>query len=219
VRRRTEAKGTVNIDIQPLSQQFGHRLAAIIARAFHDYPPFRQYIHADLEGDSYRETMRTTFEYFVDLAYIAGNPVFGAWADKQLVGGMLIRTPKRSDGGTAAEFRHENYARSVDAKTYRRLEAFEAAMQENEPAVAGGSYYIDIVAADPAIQSKGIGRQLIEHVIRLSRDDPESIAVCLSTESLGNHGFYKYLGFDKVSSRAVGPITTTSFMINTPGPG
>ena len=207
----------MSLDIQLLPRRLGRRLAEIIARAFHEYPPFRRYIHADLDGDDYSEALRATFEYYVDLTYIAGDPVFGAWINNQLVGGMLTRAPKSSGGGAAANLRSESFASSVGAEAFSRLEAFETTMHENEPAVAGGCYYIDVIAVDPGIQSHGIGRQMVEHVIGLSRDDPGSVAVCLSTESPGNHEFYRNLGFERVTSRDIGPITTTSFLVRTLG--
>jgi len=206
----------LSLEIQPLTQEQGPRLAEIIARAFCDYPAFRQYVHADLDGEDYYTALRATFEYFVDLTYDAGDPVIGAWINNQLVGGMLIRTPNSMGGGEAADSRSESFARSVDAETYARLESFEATMHENEPEVAGGRYYIDTVAVDPGIQSRGFGRQMIEHVIELSQHDPGSVAVCLCTEAPANHIFYERLGFEKVSSREIGPITTTSFLIRTP---
>jgi ribosomal protein S18 acetylase RimI-like enzyme len=206
----------LSLEIRPLAQEQGPRLAEIIARAFRDYPAFRQYIHADLDGDDYTKTLRTTFEYFVDLTYAANDPVIGAWIDNQLIGGMLLRTPSSTAGGEYADSLNASFARSVDPETYARLEAFEATMYENEPQVGGGRYYIDTVAVDPGIQSSGLGRQMIEHVIGLSHRDPESVAVCLCTEAPENHGFYKYLGFEAVSSTEVGPITTTSFLIRTP---
>jgi ribosomal protein S18 acetylase RimI-like enzyme len=206
----------LNLEIRPLAQEQGSRLAEIIARAFHEYPAFRQYIHADLDGDDYKKALRATFEYFVDLTYAADDPVIGAWIDNQLVGGMLVRTPNSTDGGEDADSLNERFARSSDTETNARLEAFEATMHENEPQVGGGRYYIDTVAVDPGIQSSGFGREMIEHVIKLSHDDPESVAVCLCTEAPENHGFYKHLGFEIVSSREIGPITTTSFLIRTP---
>jgi len=206
----------LSLEIQPLVREQGARLAEIIARAFRDYPAFRQYIHADLDGEDYKKALRATFEYFVDLTYAADDPVIGAWINNQLVGGMLIRTPNSTDGGEDADSLNASFARSVDTETYARLEAFEATMHENEPHVGGGRYYIDTVAVDPGIQSSGFGRQMIEHVIRLSYEDPESVAVCLCTEAPENHSFYEHLGFEIVSSREIGPITTTSFLIRTP---
>jgi len=209
----------LSLEIQPLAKEQGPRLAEIIALAFRDYPPFRLYIHADLDGEDYSATLRATFEYYVDLAYAAGDPVLGAWIDNQLVGGMLIRAPDSTSGGEGADSQSESFARSIGAASYARLEAFEATMDDNEPQVIGGRYYIDIVAVDPGIQSRGFGRQMIEHVIGLSHDDSGSVAVCLCTESTENHRFYERLGFEKVSSREIGPITTTSFLMYTPTTG
>jgi hypothetical protein len=49
-------KKALSLEIQPLAQEQGSRLAEIIARAFRDYPAFRQYIHADLDGDDYKKS-------------------------------------------------------------------------------------------------------------------------------------------------------------------
>ena len=62
----------------PLPQQQGPQLAEIIAAAFHEYPPFRQYIHAGLDGADYRAAMLESFGFYVDLAFAGEGHVWGA---------------------------------------------------------------------------------------------------------------------------------------------
>ena len=159
--------------------------------------------------------MRRSFEYYVELSYVGGNSVLGAYDGDRLVGGMLVRTPESTPWGPREDALTATFADTLDDQSFARLEAFEAAMNENAPELEAGCYYIDTIAVDPDIQGHGYGRQMIEHIIDLSREDPGSVAVCLSTESPANHGLYKRLGFDKVSTKSVGPITTTSFILTT----
>ncbi len=159
--------------------------------------------------------MRRSFEYYVELAYVGGSSVLGGYDGERLVGGMLVRTPDSEPWSAPEEQLAAAFARTLDDKSFARLEEFEAAMQENAPEIEGGCYYIDTIAVDPDIQGRGYGRQMIEYVIDLSRKDPASIAVCLSTEAPTNHGLYNRLGFAKVSAKSVGPITTTSFILTT----
>jgi len=141
--------------------------------------------------------------------------VLGGFDGGRLVGGMLIRTPASSPWGDAEDELTEAFARTLDTASFARLEAFEATMNDNAPQVGGGCYYIDTIAVDPDIQSKGYGRQMLEHVIELSRKDPASIGVCLSTEAPANHALYERLGFERISAKSVGPVTTTSFILHT----
>lgn len=199
----------------PLPQRQGPQLAEIIATAFHDYPPFRQYIHAELMGTEYRAAMLESFRFYVDLAFAGGDPVTGAWDEGRLVGGILFRTPNSTEQSPEMDAAISGYRARVSPRTFARFEAFEDAMAANMPRLDSGYYYIDTLAVDPVIQNRGYGRQLIEYVIALSRKDPASSAVCLSTELEGNHGLYERLGFAKVSAKQVGPITTTSFILHT----
>lgn len=141
--------------------------------------------------------------------------MLGGFDGGRLVGGLLIRTPASSPWGDAEDELTQAFAKTLDAESFARLEAFEATMNDNAPRVDGGCYYIDTIAVDPDIQSKGYGRQMLEYVVALSRTDPASMAVCLSTEAPANHALYERLGFEKISAKSVGPVTTTSFILHT----
>jgi GNAT superfamily N-acetyltransferase len=53
-------------------------------------------------------------------------------------------------------------------------------------------------------KGKGVGRRLIEHVRLMSREDPDSQGVTLTTEDEGNVSLYQHFGYEIVGHATVG---------------
>lgn len=180
----------------------------------HDYPAFR-FIHQDLSGSAYTNAMQLTFEYYIALVWLDQQHVLGCWDDDELVGGMLVRDPE------AANFFDPNhpvtieFIRNIGDESWQRLDAFELMMDENSPRPDEGCYYIDLLGARPNLQGKGYGRLMLDHVADLARKHPTTNLVGLSTESPAKLAFYEHFGYEKVSTASIGPVTSTSFLLDT----
>ena len=185
-------------------------LARLIALAFNEYPPF-QHIYANLAGTTYQEALVRNFAYYIDLAWAVDDPVLGMWDGSRLMGGMLLHLPDAPDWTESQEQLTQEFSADVNPESFQRMLAFEAMMDDNTPPFKVAHHYVDIVATDPAYQGQGHGRAFIEKAIEMSRQHPDSGAVCLSTETPANHSFYERLGFEPVSNKTVGTITSTSF--------
>ena len=59
------------------------------------------------------------------------------------------------------------------------------------------------------VRGSGLGRRMIEHVHSMSRADPESEGVTLTTEDPANVALYEHLGYEIVGHAVVGPKLST----------
>ena len=142
---------------------------------------------------------------------MVNDPVLGAWNDDRLIGGVLVHTPDSPWWTDEQEVLTQEYGKTIDAGALERLLAFEAILVKNEPQLDVPYHYIDTIAVHPDFQGKGYARELVDHVVEMSRQHPTSGAVCLCTEAAENHGFYEHLCFEKVSAITLDTITSTSF--------
>lgn len=189
-------------------------LGAIFAAAMHDYPAFR-YIHQNLSGSAYEGAMQLTFEYYIALVWLDCEQVLGCWDNDELVGGMLVRLPGSVDNFDPEHPVTTDFISQIGDEAWERLDAFERMMDDNSPTPEGGCFYLDLLGAKPVQQRKGYGRCMLDYIADLARAHPTTQLVCLSTESPAKHALYEHFGYEKVSTATIGPVTSTSFILDT----
>ena len=180
----------------------------------HDYPAFR-FIHQDLSGSAYKDAMQATFEYYIALVWLDEQQVLGCWDGEELVGGMLIRDPEAPDFFDPEHPVTLAFIARIGEESWQRLDAFEVMMDENSPKPDEGCYYIDLLGAKPNLQGKGYGRFMLDYVADLARNHPTTDLVGLSTESPAKIAFYEHFGYEILTTASIGPVTSTSFILDT----
>jgi GNAT superfamily N-acetyltransferase len=129
-------------------------------------------------ADAYREYVRPTGsadwdEYLRELADVAGRAdrtlVLVAAEDGQILGTATLELDRRVDEGQ-------------DHRAAERLPAHEA--------------HVRMVAVDPAVRRRGIGRALMEECIRVARQKGKTLLTLYTTERMkAAHTMYESMGF------------------------
>lgn len=179
----------------------------------HDYPAFR-YIHQDLSGAAYRNAMQLTFEYYIALTWLDDADVVGCWDGEELVGGMLVEPPGTTDTFDPAHPVSVEYRSKIGVAAWDRLDKFELMVEGNMPQQDEGYFEIVLIGVDPKHHGNGYGRYMLDHVANLAREHPTTNLVCLATESPAKVPFYEYFGYEPVSTASLGPIKSTSFLLD-----
>ena len=69
--------------------------------------------------------------------------------------------------------------------------------------------HLNMIGLRRRVRGKGLGGSLLEYVHRLSREDPESEGVTLSTEDKANVSLYEHAGYKIVGHANVTPELET----------
>lgn len=95
----------------------------------------------------------------------------------------------------------------LGASARARYEAFSAASSRFQVDVP--HIHLNMIGVRSRARGMGLGRRLIERVHVLSREDPASEGVTLTTEDEANVALYEHLGYELVGRATVAPELTT----------
>lgn len=176
----------------------------VLAASFHQYPVWT-YTLADA-GDEYDARVRALVGFFCDFRFAHGWPVLGARDGDALVGIALLSAPGGEPPSAGLEEQYAQLTAALGPAAVARIEAYEAESERlklDQP-----HYLLGMLGVRPSSQGQGIGRVLLEHVHRISADDPNSTGVCLSTEDPANVPFYERAGYVVTGEADIGDIHT-----------
>jgi GNAT superfamily N-acetyltransferase len=166
----------------------------VLCESFHDYPVMRHVIGS--ESSTYDEKLRTLIQFFVMARVFRREIILGMKDGATLSAAALVTRPTAApEARELAELREQVWSRlGTSART--RYEAFGAAylpLMSSLPHI-----HLNMIGVRRAAQGKGFARKLLDHVQRLSREDPESRGVTLTTEDERNVPLYRHVGYELV---------------------
>ena len=160
--------------------------------AFRDYAVMRYVIGA--AGDHYDEHLRLLVGYFTAARFLRGYPVLGIEADDgRILAAANINPPHSVPAPPELTKKYEALCAALGEAAIARYQAFAAACDPFEPAEP--HYHLGMIGVIRAAQGQGHARQLLEAVHALSRDEPASSGVSLTTETPRNLPFYEHFGY------------------------
>jgi GNAT superfamily N-acetyltransferase len=177
----------------------------VLCEAFHDYPVM-QFVLGP-EGSDYDPRLRTLIHFFVMPRVLRGETLLGLRDGAGLGAVALVSRPEGSESPAALmTFRDAVWAElGPDAKG--RYESFGSACSNFE--IETPHIHLNMIGARGARRGRGDGRVLLDHVHDLSRADPESEGVSLTTEDEANVALYQYFGYEIVGRVSVSPQLET----------
>lgn len=117
----------------------------------------------------------------------------------------------------AAHNKHMFLETTLDVEGCANYYQIAKFMSTNAASVVGSdTWYLSIVAVDPAVQGQGLGRKLLEPTI--TEADRVSTTCYLETFSRGNVSFYQRLGFG-IEARFTEPTTGADYAVMVRYPG
>jgi GNAT superfamily N-acetyltransferase len=178
--------------------------------------PFYRSISVDFDDEDRRQSALTAyFTLSINEGKQLGRCVY---ADNPALGVAVWQLPQTLQIETDAAERKraglmrilgplgfDNYCRIIEYMSDRASRVVEE-----------GSWYLSIVAVDPAQQGRGLGRVLLAPT--LTEADAHGVACFLETFSPRNPSFYRRLGFHE-RARFTEPTTGSDYIIMTRTPG
>jgi len=166
-------------------------VVSVLCDAFREYPAM---VHA-LKGTGvqYDETLRELIGYFTDYRLSLGWPVLGVQDRDQLVAVALVNPPLRDPVSPTLQPRFERWRGGAGKPILERFRGFVTATDPFEPDEP--FYFLSLLGVPRRYQGHGYARLLLDAVHDLSRDDPASGGVVLTTETADNVRLYEHFGY------------------------
>jgi GNAT superfamily N-acetyltransferase len=180
----------MHVAIGALDSRDATAASRLLSRAFADDPIITHY----LDDPVRRAIALPAFFEGVLHELFPSTQVFGAWSEDHLVGvaGWLPPDPVEPDAtASALAHRCQQLVTTMFPDTAGTLFAGFAALEGLHPEAP--HWYLAFVGIEPALQGRGIGRQLLAPVLAVA-DDTSTICY-LETPFPRTHAFYEDLGF------------------------
>jgi GNAT superfamily N-acetyltransferase len=189
---RHDRKGSS--EVEQLTADRAEEAVAVLCDSFHDYPVMRHVIGE--VGDEYGERLRTLIEFFVAARFRRGEPVLAASDNARAVAAALVTLPGERQSPAALLDHREAVWQELGAAARGRYEAMGESWREF--AIAAPHFHLNMIGVFRAYSGRGLGRLLLDGVHEMSRRDPHSTGVSLTTEIETNVGLYLHFGYDLV---------------------
>jgi GNAT superfamily N-acetyltransferase len=176
----------------------------VFCEAFHDYPVMRFVLgrgRVDYDRD-----LRTLIGFFVMSRALRGEYLFGVRGERGLAAAATVSRPGTPSPPALAALREAVWA-ALGEEARTRYDAYGAACSPLEP--TGPHLHLNMIGVRRGTQGGGRGRLLLDHVHALSREDPESGGVSLSTEDPRNVALYEHVGYVVRGHAVVSPELET----------
>jgi len=152
-------------------------------------------------GAGYHERLTKFFSLVMQARIELGMPVLVARDGGSIRGAVMgySTAPPTWPADITAEW--ERFEHAIPGMV-ERVAVYEGIAADGKPAAP--HYYLGAIGTDPALQGRGIGRQLIEAFCALAANDPLSRGVYLETAKESNLPFYRNAGFEETVCREMG---------------
>lgn len=180
--------------VEELPAERSEEAVAVLCDSFSDYPVMRYVIGA--AADEYDGRLKTLIGFFVAARYSRGEPVLAVSDGGKAVAVAILTPPiQREAPAELAEHRAQVWE-ELGAAARGRYEAMGEAWQEF--AIAEPHYHLNMIGVHRSYSGRGLARLLLDAVHEMSRRDPRSTGVSLTTEIESNVALYQHFGYDLV---------------------
>jgi GNAT superfamily N-acetyltransferase len=174
----------------------------VLCDAFRDYPAMVYSL--DGAGLCYDETLADLIGYLTEYRLTLDWPVLGVRAGEDLVAAALVNPPIVEPVNPSPGPRFESWRDGAGKPVLDRFRDFVKATEPFEPDVP--FYFLGLLAVPPRHQGQGYARLLLDAVHDISRDDPASEGVVLTTETSDNVKLYEHFGYRALGQARVGDV-------------
>ena len=180
----------------------------LLAAAFYDYPVMR-FVIGEVE-DQYPHRLAALMDFFTEARFAGNDFIHAVLEDDALAAVAYIVRPRSKATAASAGMdplakHRERIWTELGSESLSRYEAFGAATARYsfpEP-----RFHLDMLGTRPESVGRGHGRRLLDFLHTLSRCDPDSVGVSLTTEDPANVPFYEHFGYKIVGHERFGAKT------------
>jgi len=181
-------------EVEQLTADRAEEAVAVLCDSFHDYPVMR-YVIGEV-GDEYVKRLHSLIGFFVAARFSRGEPVLSVSDNGRAVAVALVTLPGERESPEALMDRREAVWQELGAAARGRYEAMGKSWQDL--AIATPHFHLNMIGVSRAYSGRGLGRLLLDVVHEMSRRDPRSTGVSLTTEVETNVGLYLHFGYHLV---------------------
>ncbi len=148
--------------------------------------------------------------YFVTVRFLREEPVLGIRDDDRLAAVAIVTRPGERPYPPEVSMMRMRLWTELGSDARQRYETFGEIVGQFLP--EGPHYHLNMMGVRNAHRGKGLARVLLDYVHDLSRSDPNSAGVTLSTETPENVSLYEHFGYRLLGHAAVaGDLRTWVF--------
>ena len=188
-----------------LGQEHVPEITRVLCEAFYDYPVMR-YVIGGGPGN-YERQLSTLVHFFVMARVLRNEDLIGTMDGNDLAATALVSYPGRGMAPAGLITLRDEAWDELGPESLSRYEAYSAARAPFEVEVP--HIHLDMIGVSRAAQGSGLGRQLIDHVHLMSREDDSSQGVTLTTEDPANVPLYEHFGYEVVGHARLSPELST----------
>jgi GNAT superfamily N-acetyltransferase len=193
--------------VEPVGPDRFEEVVDVLCDAFFDYPAMRFFIGD--AGVDYPHRLRLLIGFFTRARFLKNDLVLGIASEGGLIAAANLNRPGSTPPSPALDDHRDQVFSELGEAVRLRYEAYSqttARFERLEP-----HYHLGMIGVRQAEAGRGYGRLILEHVHELSRADPGSVGVTLTTETIQNVPFYQRFGYRIVGQDRVGDIETWGF--------
>ncbi len=180
--------------VEHLSAERTEEAVVVLCDSFRDYPVFPYVIGGT--GDEYDKRLHALIGFFVAVRFYRDEPVLAVSDAGRAVAVAILTPPVRREAPAELAEHREAVWEELGAVARGRYEALDEPWQKF--AIAEPHYHLNMIGLRRSHGGRGLGRVLFDVVHEMSRRDPDSTGVSLTTEVESNVGLYLHLGYDLV---------------------
>lgn len=155
-------------------------------------------------GPGYHERVSRFFRLLARARVELGMPILVARDGDVIRGGVMGYDTERPSWPADITREWDEFEHSIPGMI-ERMAVYEGIAADGKPTVP--HYYLGVIGVDPALQGRGVGKQLIEAFCALSANDAKSKGVYLETAKPSNVPFYERVGFVETKRAEMGSGT------------
>ncbi len=181
-------------EVERLGVDRAEEVVNVLCDAFHDYPVMR-YVIGEV-GRDYASRLHTLIGFFVAARFGRDEPVLAVSDSRRAVAAAILTPPFQSDAPDELLKHREAVWRELGPTARERYEKMGESWQEF--AIAEPHLHLNMIGVKSTHTGRGLSRLLLDAVHDMSRRDPDSTGVSLTTEIESNVGLYLHFGYEIV---------------------
>jgi len=166
------------------------QVVAVLCDAFYDYPVMRYILQ---NSDDYDKELNILIHFFTMARILRKETILGAFQKSELIGVALTSNPDYSVKiPQLSELRRQTWQRlgSGAKARYEKLGRVWIDLNSSLP-----NLHLNMLAVRSSSQGSGVGGKLLKEVHKLSKKNPDTKGVTLTTEDPDKVSFYEYMGY------------------------
>jgi GNAT superfamily N-acetyltransferase len=158
-------------------------------------------------GEDYDRRLHLLIGLFVANRMLRGHPVLAIEDDGRAVAVATLTPPGEHEELPDLTARRDELWLELGADAKARFEGLRAVWERL--AVPGPQYHLNMLGVRRSHAGRGLGSRLLDAVHEISRRDPASAGVSLSTEDPKNVPLYQHCGYEITSHERVSDYLET----------